>query len=136
MHERELRITAISDDKATDDEYLKFSNRRKKAKHPAITKKYCEDKRRDLAVQYRKHYHEAATERTVEQTVKIRERVRGMASVNLVQNRMELTQDIEKLHLQHFPELYLARCFPTTCSAWSGMTGKDGIAPKSNHMDL
>eukprot|EP00756_Hemistasia_phaeocysticola_P010466 Hpha_TRINITY_DN15018_c5_g1::TRINITY_DN15018_c5_g1_i2::g.124734::m.124734 len=100
-HVRDIRITSISDEKASEEEYIAFCKRNERATLPRITKVQCDRKRAQIGALYRKHYTGRKTEKQVEQTVQIRARLRGLASVNLVDNKIEIQEDLERMYLQH-----------------------------------
>jgi len=100
-HLRDIRITSVSDEKASEEEYIAFCKRHERANLGRITRIQCDQKRSQIGVLYRKYYTGRKTEKQVEQTVQIRARLRGTASVNLVDTKIEISEELERLYLQH-----------------------------------
>eukprot|EP01059_Diplonema_ambulator_P012255 TRINITY_DN22517_c0_g1_i1.p2 TRINITY_DN22517_c0_g1~~TRINITY_DN22517_c0_g1_i1.p2 ORF type:complete len:566 (+),score=172.77 TRINITY_DN22517_c0_g1_i1:2159-3856(+) len=99
-HERKIKLSSVSNDKCTEEEYLSYMKRMERHGIPVITRKRAAEKRSQIWKLYSDYYKKPLTESQVEEIVETRKRLRGKASVNLVRNKLILQKELEELALR------------------------------------
>eukprot|EP01060_Flectonema_neradi_P006301 TRINITY_DN1422_c1_g1_i1.p1 TRINITY_DN1422_c1_g1~~TRINITY_DN1422_c1_g1_i1.p1 ORF type:complete len:559 (+),score=136.48 TRINITY_DN1422_c1_g1_i1:61-1737(+) len=99
-HVRKIRLSHVSNSKATDKEFVEYVKRMKRNELPLITQKQSSEVRKNILKIYDSFYNEPLTEDRVEKIVLTRQRLRGNASVNLIKNKIIIQNQLEQLSVQ------------------------------------
>eukprot|EP01064_Diplonema_japonicum_P010633 TRINITY_DN17873_c0_g1_i1.p1 TRINITY_DN17873_c0_g1~~TRINITY_DN17873_c0_g1_i1.p1 ORF type:complete len:569 (+),score=173.83 TRINITY_DN17873_c0_g1_i1:50-1708(+) len=103
-HQRRFKLSSVSNEKCTEEEYLDYVKRMARHQIPVITRKRAAEKRSQLWKIYSDYYKKPLTDEQVKEIVDTRKRLRGKASVNLVKNKIILQKELEELAVRRIQE--------------------------------
>ena len=99
-HTRKVRLSHVSNTKATDKEFVEYIKRMDRHNLSVITQKKAIETRKHIWDTYNAFYNEPLTEAKVEKIVLTRQRLRGNASVNLIKNKVIVQNQLEQLSVK------------------------------------
>ena len=94
---REMRLSAISDQRCTEKEFVTYLKRMERAERPVMSTKRANEKRTEIWKLYSDYYSQPLSTEQVDEIIHTRQRLRGTASVNLIRNKLILQQKLEQL---------------------------------------